>query len=183
MFEAVEESRATLLPWLTWARDEHTSVESSRASIELFAKARERLLDPSLGTIFGAVTGVFCQQTGVLLGGTGVTRINAAKHIGEIGYWVRQSRRREGICARAAAAMISWCFTPQERGGFGLRRIFLFAAAPNVGSAGVARRLGLNQCALLRKERFEIGYGWVDTVMWDVLPEEWDTAQHRLTRG
>ncbi|MFN5946382.1 MAG: GNAT family N-acetyltransferase [Phycisphaerae bacterium] len=177
LFEAVDESRDGLLPWLPWAKSQHTSEASSRASIELFERERDNLLEPGLGR---SVIGIFSESSGRLLGGTGVHQINASRHTGEIGYWVRRSEQRKGICTRAAAAMISWCFLPQSQGGFGLRRIQIFAAAPNTASVAVLTKLGLHRFGILRQERFELGYGWVDTCAFDILAHEWDSASYRL---
>ncbi len=179
LFGAIDESRSSLLPWLPWAEHQHRSPAESTASIDYFASARENLLDHELRVV-GSVCGVFCAQTSRLLGGTGVNRILPQRHTGEVGYWVRASERRRGICTRAAAAMISWCFTPQRQGGFGLRRVHIFAAAPNVASVGVANKLGLHRVGQMRKDRFEIGLGWVDTLGWDVLVDEWDLKLHAL---
>jgi len=180
LFEAVEESRSSLLPWLPWAKSQHLSVEASRESIGVFEAAREQLLHPEMGQVFGALVGIFCGETGELLGGTGVNRINASRLSGEVGYWVRSSRRREGVCTRAAAAMLTWCLLPQCENGFGLRRVNVFAAAPNVASCRVMQKLGVHQFGLARQERFEEGYGWVDLCSWDVLAHEWDTVNHSL---
>ncbi|MFZ4575259.1 MAG: GNAT family N-acetyltransferase, partial [Phycisphaerales bacterium] len=177
LFEAVDTSRASLLPWLPFAKTQYQSVEAAAELIALFTRARRDLLHPELGAVFGAVNGVFDAATGELLGGTGVNRISAPRHNGEIGYWVRSSRQRQGVATRAAAAMLSWCFLPQTQGGYGLRRVHIFAAQPNVASVGVPTRLGLHRYGQMRKDRFEDGYGWVDTVAWDVLADEWDTEQ------
>lgn len=177
LFGAIDESRSSLLPWLPWAEHQHRSSAESAISIDYFAKARDNLLAPELG-IVGLVCGVFCARTSRLLGGTGVNRIQAPRHTGEIGYWVRASERRKGVCARAAAAMISWCFTPQAQGGFGLRRVHIFTAVPNEASVGVATKLGLHCFGRMRQDRFEIGLGWVDTLGWDVVADEWDLNHH-----
>jgi ribosomal-protein-serine acetyltransferase len=182
LFEAVEESRQTLLPWLPWAQSQHRSPAASAECIDYFATTREKLLDAEMGSV-GAVCGVFCPRTSRLLGGTGVNRCLPHRHTGELGYWVRSSERRKGICTRAAAAMVSWCFTPQNRGGFGLRRVHIFAAAANAASVGVAKKLGLHCFGRMRQDRFELGYGWVDTIGWDVLADEWDPVLHALRRS
>jgi ribosomal-protein-serine acetyltransferase len=183
LFAAVVLSRASLLPWLPWARVTHTSVEESRASIERFDQAMADPLAPENNSVFGFVMGVFCSRTGEFVAGTGLNRMDAATHNAETGYWVRADRRREGWCSDALRATLSWAFLPQTEGGFGLRRVHIFASAANVASCGVPRRLGLRQHMHARLDRFVDGIGWTDTVGWDVLATEWDGRTHELRQG
>ncbi len=118
--------------------------------------------------------GVFDRATGELLGGTGFNRFNAGSHNAETGYWVRADRRREGIGARTLAGMLAVGLRAQDKGGFGLRRVHIFAAALNVASCGVARKLGLREHLHATRDRWVDGLGWCDTVGWEVLAEEWE---------
>jgi ribosomal-protein-serine acetyltransferase len=173
LLDAVESSRAALLPWLSWARTEHRSLEASRAAIVRFGCCAADPLQAENNATLGYVLGVFDAADGQLLGGSGFNRIRAATHDAETGYWVRASRRREGVASRALTAALTWGFLPQAQGGFGFRRVHLFAAAANGASCGVPRKLGLRQMLHARQERWEEGVGWCDTLGWDALADEW----------
>jgi RimJ/RimL family protein N-acetyltransferase len=183
LFDAVSRSREALLPWLPWAKFEHHTVAQTTAAIESFMRASADPLRPEHNAVLAYVFGIFDARDGTLLGGTGFNRIVAETRDAETGYWVRADRRREGIASRATAVNLSWGFTPQHEGGLGFRRIRIFAAAANVASCGIPKRLGLHQCMHTRQDRSVEGVGLCDTLGWDVLAPEWDTASHRLRSG
>lgn len=180
LFEGVDSSRGTLHPWLPWAREQHRSAQASLDSIRLMARARENVLDPELGATMGFVVGIFDARTAELLGGTGFNRVDAVMGNAETGYWLNESVRGEGVATRACAAMISWLFTDQSSGGFGFRRVHIFASAANTPSCAIPERLGLRQSQHTRLDRWIDGMGYTDTLGWDVLREEWDLPGQRL---
>lgn len=159
----------------------HLTLAASQQSIELFAKSARDPLAPEHNPTLGYVLGAFDRANGELLAGCGFNRIDADLHNAETGYWVRADRQRNGIAARSLAATLSWGFTPQAAGGFGFRRIHIFAADANVASCGVPRKLKLNETLRTRADRWVAGLGWCGTISWDVLAEEWDCAGGRLT--
>lgn len=180
LFEAVSTSRESLLPWLPWAKFEHQSLAQTTYAIESFIRASADPLRPEHNAVLAYVFGIFDADDGELLGGTGFNRIVPNTRDAETGYWVRASRRREGVATRATAVNLSWGFTPQHEGGLGFRRIRIFAAADNVASCRVPLRLGLRQCMHARQDRVVDGVGLCDTLGWEVLADEWDCHAHRL---
>jgi hypothetical protein len=76
--------------------------------------------------------------------------------------------------------VLSWGFTPQKNGGFGFRRVHIFASAANTASCRVPRKLGLREIMHARKDRWIVRLGWTDSIAWDVLAEEWDIQRRRL---
>ncbi len=87
LFEAIEESRAHLQPWIPWANEYH-AVDEARAFV---ARAQARwLLREEL------VAGIFDGATGRFLGGSGLHRIDWTLRVFEIGYWIRVSEQRRG---------------------------------------------------------------------------------------
>ncbi|MGD9790534.1 MAG: GNAT family N-acetyltransferase [Phycisphaerales bacterium] len=180
LFEGVDTSRRTLHPWLPWAATQHLSAQAALDSIRLMARARENVLDPELGATMGFVVGVFDARTDELLGGTGFNRVDAAMGNAETGYWLKESVRGEGVATRACAAMLSWLFLDQSSGGFGFRRVHIFASTANTSSCAIPTRLGLRQSQHTRLDRWIDGIGYTDTLGWDVLREEWDVPGQAL---
>lgn len=170
LFEAVDASREALLPWLPWARDEHQTVHQSRRFLELLAQ------DRAAAELTNLVLFIEERASGALVGGTGLHRIDAAGACAEIGYWMRADRRRRGYCREAVAGLITAAFET-----FGLRRIRICCGAGNWGSRAVIERLGLRLEARERLERFVPGHGWIDSLSFAVLAEEWSPQVRRVT--
>lgn len=168
-FEMISTSRDSLLPWMPWALTDHLAPEQSVYYIEQCRRTRSE----KPGTDYGI--GIFDRKTGRVLGGTGLHRFVPACHEAEIGYFVRADARNQGICTEATRGLISWALTPQDRGGWGLRRIHIRCAAKNVASQRVPRKIGLREEARLVQERWVPGIGWDDTLVWGVLADEWHT--------
>jgi ribosomal-protein-serine acetyltransferase len=169
LFASVARSREALLPWLPWAKTQHLSVEDSAQSIALFTESWRDPLKPEHNATFGFVMGIFDQTTGELLGGTGFNRLDPYSHNAELGYWLDIRARGKGICTAATRALLDWAFEPQSTGGFGLRRVHIFAAERNTASCAVPRRLGLRQHLHSTQERWVDDIGWCDILGWEVL--------------
>lgn len=167
-FEMISSSRASFAPWLPWAETEHVAVEQTMYFIEKFRRTRT---EPG-ATDF--TMGIFDRATGRPLGGTGLHRVVPNTYEGEIGYYVRADAQNKGICTEATRGLITWALTPQDQGGWGLRRIHIRCAARNLASQRVPRKLGLREEARLVQERWTPGLGWEDTLVWGVLNDEWD---------
>lgn len=180
LFEAVESSRPTLHPWLPWALVAHRTIEETRAWIAKTEAEEKAAPTKPVDASTAFIVGIFDAASGELLGGTGFNRLSAEWHNAETGYWVRHDRRRQRIASRALAASLSWGFLPQDRGGFGFRRIHIFASDANTASCGVPETLGLRRMQRARKDRWIDGLGWRDSIGWDVLAEEWDGERHGL---
>lgn len=176
LFDSIDADRASFLPWLPWVKTDNRSVKDCLTTIDRMFARRTRM-EPAADDF---TLGIFDARTGEALGGTGLHRIVHSAHEGEIGYWVRPDRRGEGICGRAVAALLSWAFTAQGDGGWGLRRVHVRCAASNVASQRVPRKLGLREEARLVQERWVDTIGWDDTLVWGVLEQEWDVARARL---
>lgn len=169
LFRAVDTSRESLHPWLPWALGQHRSEAASAEAIRMLAS----LCREEAGDAWACVLGVFDASDGSLLGGTGFNRISRETHNAETGYWLRTSARGRGWCTRALHACLCWGFAPRDEGGFGWRRIHLFASALNAASCAVPRRLGLRQHTHATRDRWVDGLGWTDTIGWEVLADEW----------
>jgi RimJ/RimL family protein N-acetyltransferase len=91
-YSAVRESLSDLKPWMSWAHDGY-SIRDSREFIRI---TRARWGD---GTLFAFV--ITDQKRGAVLGGCSLSHIHPIYHLCNLGYWVRSSRRGEGIAVRA----------------------------------------------------------------------------------
>lgn len=169
MLAAIDVDRESLLPWLPWPAVDNRTLYECIFQIERFRRDGERTDPPADNFVIAIID----RRGGEVLGGTGLHRVNHALHQAEIGYWLRADRRRQGICTEAVAGLLTWAFTPQSRGGWGLRRIEIFCAGGNTASQRVPQKLGLRQEVHRRADRWVPGIGWDDTLGWGVLAEEW----------
>jgi ribosomal-protein-serine acetyltransferase len=170
MLSALDADRTSFLPWLHWVSNDNRTSQECASSIERQREKRERI-DPPADDF---TLGVFDRNSGLALGGTGLHRLNLASHEAEIGYWIRADRRRSGLCTEAVAGLISWAFTPQSRGGWGLRRLHIRCASSNHASRRVPQKLNLRHEATLVADRWVDSIGWDDTLVWGVLVHEWN---------
>jgi RimJ/RimL family protein N-acetyltransferase len=176
MLEGLNAGRETFLPWLPWLRTDNRTIEECIYSIERFRRARERDSPPPDDFVIG----IFDRATGKAVGGTGFHRMDLPSHHAEIGYYIRPDRRREGLCTEAVRGLISWGFTPQSAGGWGLRRIDIYCSGSNIASQSVPRKLNLRQEVHQLQKRWTPDYGWDDHLGWGCLAHEWDLAAHSL---
>lgn len=173
MLEAINVDRESMMPWLPWVATDNRNVAECTYVVERCRREREKAGadDFTMGIL---------DHAGTPIGGTGLHRIHPEWSQAEIGYWVRADRRSQGLCTEAVAHLISAAVMPQERGGWGLRRIEIKCAGANVASQRVPRKLGLREESRLSGQRWTEGVGWDDTLTWGVVAEEWDCAGHRL---
>jgi RimJ/RimL family protein N-acetyltransferase len=157
---AVDSSIEHLLPWMPWAANEPTDIETKIALIRRFRGQFD------LGQDF--VYGIFDRAETQALGGTGLhTRLGSDAR--EIGYWVRADRINQGIAAEATAALTRVAFEIDK-----LDRVEIHCDAENVRSAAVPRKLGFTHEATLRRRRVA---GKVrDTLVWTLLAEEYGAS-------
>lgn len=137
VWEAIEESRAHLAPWLPWVHREN-SLDDERAVI---VRMRERwLLRQDL------TMGIFERETGRYLGGSGLHRINWDLRIFEIGYWIRVTAEGRGYVSEAVQLLTRLAF---DR--LGANRVEIRMDPRNVRSRRVAERLGFVLEGTLRR--------------------------------
>lgn len=167
IFEAVDNNRAKLLPWMEWAERENMTVAQTHYTIEKFIREAEQDLPSDLLILV-------CDRSDESpVGGTGMHSFRPDTHQAEIGYWVLPGRQRAGICTEAVAALTEFGFRPQDRGGFGLRRLEIVCSADNPASARVAEKAGYQLEATLRAHRWVKGFGWSDTLVFGALADTW----------
>ncbi len=126
--ESVRESAATMSVWMPWAHADYNAVDA----LEWFERCDANLAEGTACDI-----GVFGPDGRTLLGGIAINQIRREDNLGNLGYWIRQSRQRQGLASRAAVMMACYGFH-----ALGLTRLEIVAAEDNVASRAVALRIG-----------------------------------------
>src|SRR6266545_4651061 len=116
-FAAVRESLADLKPWMSWAHDGYSMQEAK----EFIRVTRARWQE---GTLFAFV--IIDAKSGSVLGGCSLSHIHPVYHLCNLGYWVRTSRRGEGIAGRATKLAARFAFEQ-----VGLIRVEIVVALEN----------------------------------------------------
>lgn len=177
LLDAVASSRGVLLPWLPWAEVDNRNLAECIYNIERFRRSHAEPNCPDY------VLGIFERDGGMLLGGTGLHRLILETHQGETGYWMRADRRNRGYITEACAAVVTSALTPQQEGGWGLRRMTILCSTENGASAAVPRKLGIPLEQRIRLDRWIDGVGFTGTLGFGVLCDEWDFARQRAQPG
>ncbi|MCC3376280.1 GNAT family N-acetyltransferase [Cohnella sp. REN36] len=139
--EAVLESLDELRPWLPWAKQAPT-IEDSEVSVR---KARIQYLERSDLRLH-----LIQKETGRLVGGSGLHRIDWAARRFEIGYWLRTSCTGQGYMAEAVEGIERFAIHDLQA-----NRIEIRCDSRNTRSARVAERLGYLKEGVLRRERLD----------------------------
>lgn len=135
---AVLDSLAELRPWMVWAQQTPTIEDNERYSREAHIRFLKREDLPLLLLLKG---------TEIMVGSSGLHRINWAVPKFEIGYWVRTPYAGQGYITEAVAAITAFVFTT-----LGGQRVEIRCDAKNERSAAVARRGGFTLEGTLRNE-------------------------------
>ncbi len=162
LWEAVEESREHILPWLPWG-DTHKSPEDSEAYVR---KCQARwLLREDLPL------GLWERATGRFLGGSGLHRIDWDVPSFEIGYWLRRSAVGHGYMTEAVRLMCGLAFETLSA-----NRLFIRCAAANQRSAAIPRRLGFVLEGTLRNDKRNTAGELYDMLFFGMTPEDYAQA-------
>ena len=162
-YTAVRESLADLKPWMSWAHDEYSLSDSK----EFIRITRARWGE---GTLFAFV--ITDKQSGSVLGGCSLSHIHPVYHLCNLGYWVRSSRRGEGVAVRATQLAARFAFEK-----IGLIRVEIVIALENRASIRVAEKVGANHEGILRN-RMVVGRKVYDAHMYSLIPQDFGLHPH-----
>ena len=95
---------------------------------------------------------------------------------GVIGYWPHPAARGRGVMTEACGLVLRHCFTPAERGGLGLVRMGVGAAAGNTASQHVIERNGFRPVGRQRSALLLGDGSLTDLLDYDLLREEYDAS-------
>lgn len=131
VFAAVAESLADLRAWpasLPWAVQEPSPSASEAFCLNGHRTFQEGSDMPML---------IFLKGAHVLVGATGLHRLDWAVPQGEVGYWVRSACRHRGFITEAVTGLIQYARTHLH-----MRRLECRTDAQNTASRAVAERAG-----------------------------------------
>ena len=131
---AVQESMATLGPWMPWADAGFDEVQA----LAWFGACDAGRADGSSHEF-----GIF--RDGMFIGGAGLNQLNRTHALCNLGYWVRASAQRQGAASAAVIALAHYAFRD-----LGLSRVEIVVAQGNEASLGVARKAGAVRECLAR---------------------------------
>jgi len=95
----------------------------------------------------------------------------------EIGWALHPDHQGQGYVTEAVTELLRICFED-----LGLRRVTAVAFADNTPSLRVMDKLGMRREALFRRESLHRDLGWVDSVVYALLLDEWREGQPDDTR-
>jgi ribosomal-protein-serine acetyltransferase len=125
---AARESAQTVGRWMPWCHGDYAAQDAQG----WFILCQQGLVG---GTSFEC--GIFSDDGAELLGGVGLNHFNFDHNFCNLGYWVRQSRHRQGVGLRAAQALAAYGFEDLD-----LTRIEIVVPIGNEPSRGMAMKLG-----------------------------------------
>ena len=152
VFRAIDESRVEVSRWMDWCRPTYGLRETEewiRASLD------------------GSDEGT-CYQFGIFagrrfVGSCGLSRVDPAACVANLGYWVRTSAAGQGVAPEAARRVIEWAFVHTN-----IERIEILAAVGNRRSQRVAEKIGAVKEGVLRR-RLAVFGRYHDAVIYSVV--------------
>lgn len=158
MFEAVDESRDHLSPWLPWVSGHGSPTDSEATARRCLAQwiTREDL-----------TMGMWDRASGRYLGGTGLHRMNWETPSFEIGYWIRKSAEGQGYVTEAVRVLRDFCFDELHA-----VRLHIRCQRSNVRSAAVPPRVGFELEGVLRNAMKGADGQPVDHLLFSMIPTD-----------
>jgi len=137
LWDAIDGSREHLAPWMPWLDDTRNPDDAEEYAIRAGARwqVREDL-----------AVGIFERESGRVLGGSGLHRIEWPVRRFEIGYWVRQDAEGRGYVQETVMLLTRMAFDHLNA-----RRIEIRMDTRNERSRRIPERLGFTLEATLRQ--------------------------------
>ncbi|MEM9251925.1 MAG: GNAT family protein [Planctomycetota bacterium] len=157
LYRALDADRATIGRFMLWVR-KVDSVEKAHEAIAGWLKENEEHDSVTLAI----------DRRGELVG-TVFQCHPCRDHLNvEIGYWLTEAARGEGIATRATEALLDLTF-----GEMGFHRASLKIAPQNEASIAIAERMGLEKEGVLR-DFWQLEPGvWTDCVVYATTADRW----------
>lgn len=163
VWEAFEESREQISPWLPW-------VEKTLAPEDCEAAARRGAA--KWQTREDLMVGVWEKHTGRYLGGSGLHRIDWDVPAFEIGYWLRTSAWGRGHISETVHVLCRFAFET-----LGANRVEIRCDGHNARSLAVPRRLGFVQESRLRNQCRDGSGELRDTLVFALTHDDYERAK------
>ena len=159
---AIDANIDHLRPWLPWAMQEPTDLQSK---IDLLRRFRAEF-DSSRDYVYGILNS---DETKVL-GGTGLhTRLGEGAR--EIGYWIHKNYTNQGLATETAAALTKVAFEIDQ-----VDRVEIHCDPANDRSAAVPRKLGFVHEATLRRRDRTSADAPRDTMIWTLFASDFPSS-------
>lgn len=168
VWEAVEESRERLAPWLPWVGTLR-SLDDERAVIARM-RARWTLRED-------LAVGIFDRANGRFLGGSGLHRIDWDLRIFEIGYWIRATAEGQGYITETVQLLARLAFDRLEAS-----RVEIYVDPRNVRSVRVPERLGFVLEGTLRRFKADVHGRPADRQVFALIREDYARLRWRGRR-
>lgn len=162
--EAARESVSSVGRWLPWYHEAYSLSEAE----SWFASCA-----PGLRAVTACELGVFSRNGQQLYGGIAINRLKRDRHSGNVGYWVRQSRQRQGIASEAVTAIARHGFNALQ-----LTRLELVIAEEKTASRRVAEKAGARFEGLARHPLVIRGKP-CSAVVYSLAPDQRGAESHR----
>jgi RimJ/RimL family protein N-acetyltransferase len=165
LWDAVDNSRDHLAPWMPWVdayRNPNDAVDYTRR-----AHARWLLREDLAMAIVD-------RSTGLVVGGTGLHRMNWPFRLFEIGYWVRQDAEGNGFVRETVQLLTRFAFDKLDA-----NRVQVRMDTRNDRSRRVVERLGFVREGTLRRALPAPDGEPADVHVYALLPEEYDALEWR----
>ncbi|MCL4264275.1 MAG: GNAT family N-acetyltransferase [Anaerolineae bacterium] len=149
---AVLESQAELKEWMPWAIDipseEEYEVRVRQGQLRFLGREDLWMM-------------LLLKNTDIIIGGSGLHRINWSVPRFEIGYWVRTPYGGQGYITEAVAGITEFAFQQ-----LGANRVEIRCDAENVRSAAIPQRLGfIHEATLVNESRHHLTSVLRDTMI------------------
>lgn len=156
LFEAVDQSRARLRPWMGWVDNHRTVADSEEYCRRVAVNFAERS-DFALG--------IWHRASERFLGGTGFHNIDWDVPSFEIGYWIRDGEVGKGYVEEAVRLQVRHAFDCM-----GARRLALTCDATNERSRRIPERIGFVLEGRLRNHKLTETGTLRDTLIFSLIP-------------
>jgi len=156
---AVLESQATVGRQMDWAKPTY----SAQDALDWFNFCSKALQN---GSAFEF--GIFKEATGEFIGGAGANQIIANTQRCNIGYWIRESRQRQGAASAAVRMLKRFAFE-----SLGMSRLEIVVAEGNTASMRVAERAGATHECVARNRLIVNGVP-TSAHVYSILPNDGD---------
>lgn len=161
---AVIASHAELKQWMPWA----VNIPSEEEYEVIVRKGRVRFLAHEDLWLL-----LVHKESGDIIGGSGLHRIEWEVPKFEIGYWLDTRHTGKGYVTEAVQAITAFAFSHLNA-----ERVEIMCDSHNVRSAAVPRRLGFTHEATLRRDsRHHLTQELRDTFLFAMIRPDWEEAQ------
>ena len=157
--EAVLETANDAYRWLPWCHPGYT-IEDSRKWINLQGDFWQAGIQYSFLIVD--------EESGKILGGTGLNAIHPEHRFANLGYWVRKSQMNKGIATAAGIQTIEFAFKTLK-----LNRVEILMATDNLASKKAAIKIGAAYEGVARN-KLSLHDKFVDAFVFAVVRGDWN---------